>query len=76
MAHFRGTLQGTRGEASRLGTKSSGLRVEAASWQGKVVTKLFEQDGKDFAEVWLLPHDGQGTSRQLYSGPVSGKVEA
>lgn len=32
MARFRGTIQGSRGEASRLGDKKSGLRVDANGW--------------------------------------------
>jgi hypothetical protein len=32
MARFRGTIQGSRGEASRLGTPRSGLVVTADGW--------------------------------------------
>ena len=44
MARFRGTLQGSRGEASRLGDTNSGLRVEACSWSGKIVVVLDSDD--------------------------------
>jgi len=75
MAHFYGTLQGGRGEASRLGHKSSGLRVCAASWQGSVRVYLEhdEKTGEDVAIVRLEPWRGKGESRILYQGPVSGK---
>lgn len=73
MAQFRGTIQGFRGEASRLGSKDSGLHVTAASWQGAVCVDLFEANGVDIVCVRLQPHFGQGTSRILYEGPVSGK---
>lgn len=74
MAHFRGTLKGTRGEASRLGTTKSGIKVEAQSWQGKVTVQLQHDSatGQDIAIVELAPHHNNGTSRVLYSGPVSG----
>lgn len=36
MARFRATIVGNRGEASRLGTGSSGLRVTANGWHGGV----------------------------------------
>lgn len=77
MAHFRGTLQGAHGEASRLGTKSSGLTVEAQSWQGKVVVTLTERDGVDYATVHLTQHLGCGAFPLvvLYDGPVSGAPE-
>ena len=41
MARYRGTLQGCRGEASRLGHSSSGLTTVAASWQGAVRVELY-----------------------------------
>lgn len=33
MAHFIGKLQGARGEASRLGTKSTGMVAKARGWE-------------------------------------------
>ena len=36
MARFRGTVQGNRSEASRLGHPKDGLRVEANGWNGGV----------------------------------------
>ena len=68
MAHFYGKLQGARGEASRLGHKSSGLRATAASWQGAVSTYLYEKHGVDMARVELRPWQGRGTSMLLYDG--------
>ncbi len=74
MAHFYGTLSGSRGQASRLGSKASGLNVVAASWQGAVDVRLWhdEATGTDMCEVSLATHHGAGTQRLLYSGPVSG----
>ncbi len=73
MAHFYGLLKGRRGEATRCGTKASGMSVTAASWEGAVKTTLFIRDGVDYAEVALVPWQGTGTDRVLYCGPVSGK---
>jgi hypothetical protein len=75
MAHFRGTIKGVRGEASRLGTKASGLTANIASWQGAVDVRLWhdEETGQDMAEVSLSLHHGVGTNRVLYSGPVNGE---
>ena len=72
MAHFYGTLQGSRGEASRLGTARSGLRTVAASWQGSVRVELYhsEETGQDMCHVYLAPWHGKGTELALYSGPV------
>jgi len=73
MAHFYGVLNGSHGEATRCGTKSSGLTTVAASWAGAVQTCLFVRDGIDYAEVSLREWQGNGTSRVLYCGPVSGQ---
>jgi hypothetical protein len=72
MAHFYGELRGSRGEVTRLGTKASGLRTMAASWEGAVVVRLWDRDGVDMATVSLRPHHGAGVHRVLYDGPVSG----
>ena len=75
MAHFYGTLQGARGRVvSRLGHAKTGLCVTAASWQGAVSVELYvDNNDVDCAAVWLTTHNGAGTRRQLYDGPVSGK---
>lgn len=51
MAHFYGTIKGQRGQASRLGGKTSGLETYAASWQGAVSVRLWvdEATGKDMS---------------------------
>jgi hypothetical protein len=77
MAHFRGTLRGQRGEASRLGSKSSGLLGKLASWQGAVKVDLWEMNGTDMVRVTLTTHsNGEGCfpPRVLYDGPISGAV--
>ena len=73
MAHFYGTVSGkARSQASRLGSKNSGLRTVAASWQGAVAVDLYQHDGRDFAQVTLIPWHGNGTTRVIYDGPVNG----
>lgn len=49
MAHFRATIQGSRGSASRLGTKKTGLEVRANSWDSgaRVVVTHENQGGLD-----------------------------
>lgn len=36
MSHFYGTVQGNRGEATRGGSKNSGMDTATASWEGSV----------------------------------------
>jgi hypothetical protein len=74
MAHFYGTLQGCRGEATRCGSKDSGMSTYCASWEGAVHCEAFidPDTGMDWVTVTLTPWQGRGTSKLLYSGPISG----
>lgn len=73
MSHFYGKIQGTKGEATRCGAKSSGLETIAASWRGAVNTTLYhdEDTGVDMAVVALTKWHSVGTYRELYRGPVN-----
>lgn len=54
MAQFRGTVQGNRGEASRLGNKSSGLTVTCNGWNMgvKVVATYDNETDTDVFKVY------------------------
>lgn len=41
MSRFYGTIQGTRGEATRCGDKASGMETYCASWDGAIRCKAF-----------------------------------
>ena len=75
MSHFYGVLKGGRGESTRTGTKSSGLKVTAASWRGAVSVYMWHDDATDtdHFEVNMRPWHGAGESVDLASGIV-GKV--
>ena len=78
MSHFYGTVQGNRGEATRGGSKNSGLITHTASWSGSVVSNAFEHKDKDgvkedWVEVSLSPWRGNGNRVLLYRGPISGR---
>lgn len=54
MAKFRGIVQGQRGEASRLGGKSSGIHVQANGWHmGVKVNGYVNAAGEDEFEISL-----------------------
>ena len=74
MAHFWSRIRGARGEASRCGTRDSGMESVVASWEGAVSVTLWHDAarGHDYAVVKLIPWHGKGVERVLYDGPVSG----
>ena len=75
MSHFYGTVQGNRGEATRGGSKNSGLTTNTASWEGAVMSHVWynEEKGEDWVTVCLRPWQGVGSNIDLYRGPISGK---
>lgn len=74
MSHFYGTMEGSRGKATRCGTKKSGMVSHTASYEGAIQVQLMERDGRDFAVVQIVPWHGSKTeAKVLYDGPVNGK---
>ncbi len=65
MAQFRGTLEGARGSASRLGHKGSGLVTTARGWDVGVRVEATHEDGRDVFRVWRDGGSNNGTRVQL-----------
>jgi hypothetical protein len=78
MSHFYGTLNGNRGEATRCGSKDSGMTTYCASWSGAVHCQAHynEKTDEDWVLVELVPWHGHGTNKVLYDGPISGAEDA
>ncbi len=61
MARYRGTVQGQRGQASRLGGKSSGIVVKAGGWDiGAEVVVQPCTCGEDLVEVFRTGGSNRG----------------
>ena len=69
MAHFRGTVQGSRGEASRLGGKGSGIEAVVASWNVRVRTIMYDKDGVDCVRIYFEDIK-TGERRDIHDGPI------
>jgi hypothetical protein len=72
MAQFLGEVSGSRGKASRLGTKKGGLATTAASWSGCVKVYLFhdEKTGADMFQVTQQKWKNAGTHEVIAEGIV------
>jgi hypothetical protein len=68
MAHYFGEVQGTRGKATRLGTRSSGLRVTAASWSGAIRVELEHINGRERFLIVALDWPSGDSRRILGQG--------
>jgi hypothetical protein len=71
MSHFYGTLQGQRGEATRCGSKASGITTVAASWKGAVEVSVFvDEQGRDCFSVAQRTWRGAGVSHVIAEGVI------
>lgn len=72
MSHFYAKIKGNRGQASRCGSKGSGINAQIGSWSGGVSVSLYWNDEyqKDWAVVSLIQWGGKGVDMLLYEGPV------
>jgi len=71
MSHFYGTIQGNRGEATRGGSKASGMTTYCASWKGAIRCEAYINDeGVDCVEVTKTQWQGYGENKVLYDGPI------
>ena len=77
MSHFYGTLKGGRGEATRCGTRNSGLTTYAAGWKGAIRVHVWNDEGVDRFQVSLEPWQGSGgRSRSLVSGHLNSDISS
>lgn len=75
MSHFYGTMKGTRGMATRCGTKASGMTTVAASWNGAIRTEVFHDaaTGQDRFRILETRWHGAGTDRVIAEGIIGGE---
>ena len=75
MAAYRAVIQGMRGEASRLGSKASGVRASAATWKTRIEVSYFGNPDDPQVSVAAVSASSGRTLRTLYQGPESGLLD-
>ena len=77
MSHFYATISESarKTKPTARGHKSTGVKVEAASWAGKVTVELWESEGQDFFRVMMDRHENAGDRVELARGLV-GKFDS
>lgn len=70
MAQFRATIQGQRGEVSRLGSRKSGITARINGWHSGIRVEAFERNGLDCFDVYQTGGSTGGDS--VYLGHLVG----
>lgn len=68
MGHFMGTVKGSRGEASRLGTAKSGLTTTCNGWGLGATVRMWQQNGEDVVSVEIDEGSGYNAGRSVCIG--------
>ena len=71
MSKLYGSLQGCRGEATRCGSKSSGVRASVQSWQGSLISYM-DLDDNENPIITLKTSDGSSGygSETIFTGSL------
>ena len=73
MSRFYGIVSGqSKTEATRRGSKKSGLTTTAASWSGAVRVEMWDNNGTDWCRVEFIEWPSGVPRHTIYSGPASG----
>lgn len=65
MARFRGTIQGNRGQTSRLGSAYSGLLTETNGWNFGIRVRTSTVGDEDIFEVFQTGGSNGGYNRRI-----------
>jgi hypothetical protein len=68
MARFYGSIEGNRGEATRMGTTDSGFHSTCQSWAGSVNVTMYSDDDGTRGRKGFVEHDRVRISVRAGSG--------
>lgn len=75
MAQFRAIIRGTRGEASRLGSKNSGITAHVDGWHsGVTVRGMVDADGQDVFTVYATGGSTGARGSTIIANIINGEV--
>jgi uncharacterized protein (DUF736 family) len=60
MSHFYARISESARKTQPTARAHHSLKVEAQSWEGKIVTKLIRKEEGDYFQVWREPHGSSG----------------
>ena len=71
MAQYRGTIEGSRGQASRLGAKTSGLTTTTKSWTTETTVYYYWDETAQEDCVRITVRKMYGNEVTIFDGPES-----
>jgi hypothetical protein len=74
MAHYRAVIHGSRGEASRLGTKKSGIKAIVNAWDIGVTVEARYENGANIFRVYKTGGSNNGAVRICMAEITDAKV--
>ena len=69
MTHFRATIQGNRGEASRLGSKPSGIKATVNGWD--IGTSIYAEHSELLQSDLIRVHFTGGSNSRTSYGSIT-----
>ena len=76
MAQFRAVIRGQRGEASRLGSKNSGIVAHVDGWNaGVTVRGMVDAQGRDMFTVYATGGSNRAQTERVIAVITDGKIE-
>ena len=71
MSHFYGQVEGfAETNGSRRGSKSSGIKASAQSWDGSVIVKMFDDHGTTKVEIQIDDDDSTFYGERCFVGTI------
>ncbi len=74
MARFRGSIIGSRGEASRLGHPNTGLTVRANGWNAGVQVEATAKGEEDIFRIYVTGGSNAASPARLIAVIEGGRV--
>ena len=73
MSRFYASIQGSRGEATRMGTPKSGISGHIRGWANGISVRGFDSDGEDVFRVYATSGSNGGPEKYIATVVLDGR---
>jgi hypothetical protein len=75
MSTFYGSVQGGRGEATRRGFETSGIRASVQSYEGSIISHLYKAGDQIRCRIMVSEGSAKYGGFWLYDGPLADLID-